>query len=122
MASKATHKGSLLVAAFDFGTTYSGYAFSFRNDPLKVQTNTAWVAGSERLMSLKTSTCLLLNPQGQFDSFGFEAENKYASKAEDEEHHGWRLFRRFKMLLYENKVILFTSEHSGVLTLYFGWV
>ncbi|XP_053399962.1 heat shock 70 kDa protein 12A-like [Mercenaria mercenaria] len=93
----------LLVAAFDFGTTYSGYAFSFRDDPLKVQTNQGWNAGSEKLISLKTPTCVLLNDKGEFHAFGFEAENKYASLAEDDEHHGWMLFRRFKMLLHNNQ-------------------
>jgi len=39
--------GGLVVVAFDFGTTFSVYAFSFRNDPLKVQTNGNWVAGWE---------------------------------------------------------------------------
>ncbi|XP_045185047.2 heat shock 70 kDa protein 12A-like [Mercenaria mercenaria] len=93
----------LLVAAFDFGTIYSGYAFSFRDNPLKVQTNQGWNAGSEKLISLKTPTCVLLNNKGEFHSFGFEAENKYASLAEDDEHHGWMLFRRFKMLLHNNQ-------------------
>ncbi|XP_052803344.1 heat shock 70 kDa protein 12B-like [Mya arenaria] len=96
-------ESSLVVVAFDFGTTFSGYAFSFRNDPLKVQTNGNWIAGSEKLMSLKTPTCLLLDQKGNFHSFGFEAENKYTSLAEDGQHHGWRLFRRFKMMLHSNK-------------------
>ena len=96
--------GALIVAAFDIGTTYSGYAFSFRDDPLKVITNESWVAGSERLASLKTPTCLLLKPDGTFHSFGFEAENKYSLLSEDGKHHGWRFFRRFKMMLHNNKV------------------
>lgn len=53
----------MMVAALDFGTTYSGYAFSFRNDfkadPLKIQANPVWMTGSSQFMSLKTSTCLL---------------------------------------------------------------
>ncbi|XP_045182072.2 heat shock 70 kDa protein 12A-like [Mercenaria mercenaria] len=93
----------LLVAAFDFGTTYSGYSFSFRDDPLKVQTNQGWNAGSEKLISLKTPTCVLLNDKKEFHSFGFEAENKYASLAEDNKHRGWLFFRRFKMLLHNNE-------------------
>lgn len=95
---------SLIVAAFDFGTTFSGYAFSFNGDPLKIVTNQSWVAGSEQLISLKTPTCLLVDPEGNFHSFGFEAENKYAFLADDGEHIGWRFFRRFKMLLHNNKV------------------
>ncbi|XP_060596211.1 heat shock 70 kDa protein 12B-like [Ruditapes philippinarum] len=68
---------ALLVVALDFGTTYSGYAFSFRDNPLNVQTNKGWIAGSDQLISLKTPTCVLLNPFEQFDSFGYEAENKF---------------------------------------------
>lgn len=101
----ASSGSEILVAAFDIGTTYSGYAFSFRDDPLNVFTNQNWVAGSEKLVSLKTPTCLLLTPEETIHSFGFEAENKYANLAEDEEHHGWRFFRRFKMILHDNKVI-----------------
>jgi len=96
--------GGLVVVAFDFGTTYSGYAFSFRNDPLKVQTNGNWVAGSEKLISLKTPTCVLVDPNNQFHAFGFEAENKYTSLAEDNKHHGWKFFKQFKMMLHSNEV------------------
>ncbi|XP_052784688.1 heat shock 70 kDa protein 12A-like [Mya arenaria] len=101
----SNHHKPLLVAAFDFGTTYSGYAFSFRGNPNKIQTNSTWYAGggSSKLMSLKTPTSVLLNPEGQFDSFGFEAEDKYAGLAEDDEHHDWKLFRRFKMVLHSNE-------------------
>lgn len=95
--------GHLLVVAFDFGTTYSGYAFSFRDDPSKIQTNTAWNSGTEKLISLKTSTCVLLTPDKVFHSFGFEAENKYCELTEEDQHHGWLLFRRFKMLLHNNE-------------------
>ncbi|XP_052799179.1 heat shock 70 kDa protein 12B-like [Mya arenaria] len=99
-ASKCDH---LLVAAFDFGTTFSGYAFSFRNDPTKIQTNLGWNAGSQKLISLKTPTCVLLNPHKEFVAFGFDAENKYSNLAEDNQHDGWMLFRRFKMLLHNNE-------------------
>jgi hypothetical protein len=100
---------ALLAVAFDFGTTYSGYAFSFRNDPLNVQHNQGWIAGSDRLISVKTPTCVLLNPSGQFDSFGYEAENNYAILAENNKHHGWLLFRRFKMILHSSQVNLITK-------------
>ena len=97
----------LLVAAIDFGTTFSGYAFSFRHDnerdPLKISANT-WTAGSGSLVSLKTSTCVLFDPSEKFHSFGFEAEDKYSNLALDEEHEDWYYFRRFKMMLYEKTV------------------
>ncbi|OWF40770.1 heat shock 70 kDa protein 12B-like [Mizuhopecten yessoensis] len=105
MASIEKH---LLVAAIDFGTTYSGYAFSFlhdyQRDPLKISANN-WTAGSGGLISLKTSTCVLFKPNGDFHSFGFEAEDKYSDLSLDREQEGWYYFRRFKMKLYENKCL-----------------
>jgi hypothetical protein len=69
----------LFVAAIDFGTIYSGYAFSprgdFKKDPLKI---VAWNAGSQRRASLKTPTCLLLDDKEELVSFGYEAEHKYS--------------------------------------------
>nr|XP_022326103.1 heat shock 70 kDa protein 12A-like isoform X2 [Crassostrea virginica] len=97
---------SLLVAAIDFGTTFSGYAFSFLHDykrePLKISTN-SWTAGVGQLMTLKTSTCVLFDAAGKFHSFGFEAEEKYSNLALDDNHHDWYYFRRFKMMLYDKK-------------------
>ncbi|XP_069109364.1 uncharacterized protein, partial [Argopecten irradians] len=95
-------KEHLLVGAIDFGTTYSGYAFSWQADykqyPLRIFTNT-WSEGSSALMSSKTPTCVLFKPDGTFHSFGYEAEDKYAELALEEEQEGWRYFRRFKMKL-----------------------
>ncbi|XP_069129616.1 heat shock 70 kDa protein 12A-like isoform X1 [Argopecten irradians] len=95
--------GRLLVAAIDFGTTYSGYAFSFRHefetDPLKVSAST-WPAGSRALVSLKTPTTVLLDKNQTFHSFGYEAEDHYSQLAEDDDHTEWYYFRRFKMMLY----------------------
>ncbi|XP_071142703.1 heat shock 70 kDa protein 12B-like [Mytilus edulis] len=97
----------LLVAAIDFGTTYSGYAFSMRDtyktDPLKIHANQAWNAGGRQLLSLKTPTCLLLNSNKEFDSFGYEAENKYAELVMDGEQEDYYYFHRFKMSLHNNK-------------------
>jgi hypothetical protein len=101
---------ALLVAAIDFGTTYSGYAFSFRHefeqDPLKVCAS-SWTTGSRVSISLKTSSTILFKPNRQFDSFGFEAEDKYSDLALDDEHRDWYYFRRFKMMLYSSKVCIF---------------
>ncbi|KAL3878539.1 hypothetical protein ACJMK2_030879 [Sinanodonta woodiana] len=97
-------KPCLLSAAIDFGTTYSGYGFSFRNeyekDSCKISTN-VWNAGSRGLVSLKAPTCALFDPQKRFHSFGYEAEEKYADLAADNEADGWYFFRRFKMTLYD---------------------
>ena len=98
---------SLLVAAIDFGSTFSGYAFSFlhdyKRDPLKISTN-SWSAGVGQLMTAKTSTCVLFDSAQKFHSFGFEAEEKYSNLALDDKHHDWYYFRRFKMMLYDKMV------------------
>ncbi|OWF39272.1 heat shock 70 kDa protein 12A-like [Mizuhopecten yessoensis] len=96
----------LFVAAIDFGTTYSGYAFSakddFRKEPLKINAN-VWNAGARSLMSHKAPTALLLNPDKTFNSFGYEAENNFSQLAEEGEHKDYYFFHRFKMFLYNNK-------------------
>lgn len=95
----------LMTAAIDFGTTYSGYCFSFRhdfeNDPLKVSANT-WTAGTAGLVSLKTPTTVLLDSNQELVAFGYEAEDRYAELAEDEEHAEYYYFRRFKMTLFQS--------------------
>lgn len=101
----------LLVAAIDFGTTYSGYAFGMvgdlENDLMKIHANQAWVSGQKNLLSLKTPTCLLLDENQQFKSFGYEAENQYNNIMMDEETENYYYFYRFKMNLHENEVTLF---------------
>ncbi|XP_045205238.2 heat shock 70 kDa protein 12A-like isoform X2 [Mercenaria mercenaria] len=99
--------GHIVVAAMDFGTTYSGYAYSliheYENDPTKVFAHTKWVAGSQQLISLKTPSILLLNPDKTFKSFGYEAENDYGDLAAEGKHKDYYYFRRFKMLLYNSE-------------------
>jgi len=105
----STKKDKILVAAIDFGTTFSGYAFSFKSDyeadPMKISVNQQWTAGSRSLISLKAPTVVLLDKSKHFLAFGYDAEDKYSELALDDLHHGYYYFRRFKMLLHETKVI-----------------
>ena len=108
MANEVTH-GKLVVCAIDFGTTFSGYAFQLTSDFIKdpisnIKTNQVWNAGGAALMSLKAPTCLLLEKNGTFVAFGYDAENQYTNLALDNEHHDYLFFRRFKMLLHRNPV------------------
>eukprot|EP00105_Crassostrea_gigas_P014778 XP_011431563.1 PREDICTED: heat shock 70 kDa protein 12B [Crassostrea gigas] len=87
----------LLVAAIDFGTVYSGYAYSFKAEWPTVMTN-KWSGGD--LLSYKTPSALLLNPDQSFNSFGFDAEKKYSSLTEDgKDCRKYFFFQRFKMIL-----------------------
>lgn len=106
----------LMVAALDFGTTYSGYAFSmrheFKEDPLKIHANPVWNSGCRQFMSIKTPTCLLLDKNKEFVSFGYDAENQYAEALLDGEKDDFYFFHRFKMNLHNNKVYsLFSLFH-----------
>ncbi|XP_060608535.1 heat shock 70 kDa protein 12A-like [Ruditapes philippinarum] len=98
------YKTKLIVAAIDFGTTYSGYAHSlkdeYKKDPLKIYANQDWTDGSG-LITLKAPTVVLFDNRGHFHSFGYDAETKYAKLSEEDKHIGWKYFRRFKMKLHE---------------------
>ncbi|XP_061194704.1 heat shock 70 kDa protein 12A-like [Saccostrea echinata] len=101
----STSGNSLYVVAIDFGTTYSGYAFSTRANFLKGNEKNIneiytvhWNAGE--LMSEKTPTTLLLDADQNFVSFGYDAENMY-SRLPEEEKKKYFYFRRFKMMLYD---------------------
>ncbi|XP_022297241.2 heat shock 70 kDa protein 12A-like [Crassostrea virginica] len=99
-------KSYKLVAAIDFGTTYSGYAFStredFRAEPTKAYLK-QWVDPASSMMSNKTSTCILFDEGVNFSKFGLEAEAKYLDLIMDNQHGTWYFFRRFKMTLYDKQ-------------------
>lgn len=107
-----TDSPARLVAAIDFGTTFSGLAFSLRHEfesnPLKVISK-AWSGGA--LLSPKGPTCVLIKPDGEtLDRFGYEAESKYADLAREGQHTDWYFFRRFKMTLFTKEGVLRTAE------------
>lgn len=107
--SKAKPENYLFVVSLDFGTTYSGYAFSsrsdFENNPLSIHTIQESRAGGSPLISLKTSTSILIKKDGSFVAFGYEAEDKFYSEMENNQRKEVMLFRRFKMKLYNKMVI-----------------
>ena len=85
------------------GTTYSGYAFSFRHEfdqyPCKIASH-SWISTPGGLISIKTPTSILLNPQQGFECFGYDAEDMYAALANADLHQEWYYFRRFRMMLH----------------------
>ncbi|KAL3879862.1 hypothetical protein ACJMK2_032141 [Sinanodonta woodiana] len=100
---------TMLVAAIDIGTTYSGWAFSFKHeydtDPTKIVAR-QWYGG--QMLSMKAPTTVLIKPDAKtFDSFGYEAETKYSELASvgNNEHKCWYYFSRFKMMLHEKMVL-----------------
>ncbi|XP_027880043.1 heat shock 70 kDa protein 12A-like isoform X1 [Xiphophorus couchianus] len=95
--------GDSFIIAIDFGTAYSGYAFSITSrgdeiDPyLKV-----W--GEEvGLETPKTPSCILFDKQEEFMSFGYVAKEDYLSK-KGQEARDMVFFDCFKMALYGNDI------------------
>ncbi|KAK3102458.1 hypothetical protein FSP39_011510 [Pinctada imbricata] len=96
----------LLVAAIDFGTTYSGYAFSTRHQFATERERIfafQWASSVGRLISPKTPTCALFKPDKSLDSCGFRAEERYAELASDNSHRNWYFFKRIKMKMYQKQ-------------------
>ncbi|XP_060582170.1 heat shock 70 kDa protein 12B-like isoform X2 [Ruditapes philippinarum] len=94
-------RDSAIVAAIDFGTTYSGCAYSLRAnfdaDPAKAFTK-KWNSGTG--ITVKTPTSILIEPDGKtVKAFGYEAEDEYENLAANDEHKDYFYFERFKMSL-----------------------
>lgn len=94
-----------IIVAFDIGTSYSGYAYS---DKIEIAKNTInlneWTGNSTLDPKAKAPTTVLLNEDQTFDSFGYEAEERYAQRVEEKTHNKCYRFRNFKMKLYHEKV------------------
>lgn len=103
-----------VVAAIDFGTTYSGYAFSFTRDPESIHIMRKWEGGDPGVTNHKTPTTLLLKPNGDFDSFGFGARDFYHD-LEEVEAKKWLYFEKFKMTLHSSQVSHVASNYQHVL-------
>ena len=91
------------MGAIDFGTTFSGWAYSFMHDFKSDATNAKvkhWISGSGALVTEKTPTCALISPDGKtLEEFGYDAENKYRDLVEKGQHWDYYYFRKFKMKL-----------------------
>ena len=101
-----------VVVAIDFGTSFSGFAFSLnhKDGSEEVYMNREW--GTELGYStFKTPTCLLLNQRQEFTKFGFEAAEKYA-ELEDAKERSFYYFDHFKMMLYGSEVSWRNLAHS----------
>lgn len=95
------HHGHFVVVAIDFGTTFSGYAFSFIKDPENIHIMRKWEGGDPGVINQKTLTTVLLTPQRKFHSVGFTARDHYHD-LDPEESRRWLYFDKFKMALHHN--------------------
>ncbi|KAL4224262.1 hypothetical protein ACF0H5_017715 [Mactra antiquata] len=133
-----------LVVALDIGSTYSGYAWQYRDEfeaKREPHFNTNWSAGALQLH--KTKTCLMIKCQDKASrkpsdelsprldpseiedvKIGHDAENTYMKIAKMKSHEllgKYYLFSRFKMRLYEKGFaddILVEDQLSQILPLF----
>ncbi|XP_069123377.1 heat shock 70 kDa protein 12A-like [Argopecten irradians] len=96
----------VVVVAIDFGTSYSGYAFSFRSEFKKSNESreifrNSWSSGMAGNLSLKAPTVALFDPNKEFHSFGYEAQKQFSNLTEYKEHKEWYYFSKFKMQLFD---------------------
>lgn len=97
--TSSPHQSYLVVVAIDFGTTYSGYAFSFTHDPDNIHMMRKWEGGDPGIITQKTPTILLMTAEGDFHSFGYTARDFYHDM-DPQEARKWLYFEKFKMTLH----------------------
>ncbi|VVC41408.1 Hypothetical protein CINCED_3A014585 [Cinara cedri] len=88
-----------IIVAVDIGTTYTGYAYSFRRSGRisvmkKPDYESDTIADGQKI-----PTALLLSPDFNFHSFGTAARD-YFHDMHPEEAQKWYYFDKFKMFLY----------------------
>ncbi|XP_053378664.1 heat shock 70 kDa protein 12A-like [Mercenaria mercenaria] len=87
-----------VVIAIDFGTAFTGFAFSYRKSKTKIET------GHRKLKKDRVPTVVLLkSSDNTVDSVGTSAEDKYARSVILKSRKNYRLFSRFKMALYKDE-------------------
>ncbi|XP_016119626.1 heat shock 70 kDa protein 12B-like, partial [Sinocyclocheilus grahami] len=97
----------------DFGTTSSGYAFSFTEDPETIHMMRRWEGGDPGVANQKSPTCLLLTPDLRFHSFGFAARDSYHDLDPEEARH-WLYFDKFKMKIHSTSDLTMETELESV--------
>nr|XP_025040258.1 heat shock 70 kDa protein 12A-like isoform X2 [Pelodiscus sinensis] len=98
-ANDTIEQSFLVVVAIDFGTTSSGYAYSFTKEPECIHVMRRWEGGDPGVSNQKTPTTILLTPERKFHSFGYAARDFYHDLDPNESKH-WLYFEKFKMKLH----------------------
>ena len=97
-----------IVAALEFGTTYSRFAFStrhqFEKDPLVFKCISMEITGVGSKWSSHQKTCLLLDKEKKLVAFGYDAENRYPDLIMNKEQYDYYFFDRFTRSLHNNEV------------------
>ncbi|XP_067458869.1 heat shock 70 kDa protein 12A-like [Thunnus thynnus] len=95
--------GDSYIIAIDFGTAYSGYAFSLTSSEDQIEPNLKRWGKELGLDTPKTPTCILFNEDEEFIKFGYEARAAYIKMCGEEAKQHY-YFEAFKMALYGKKL------------------
>lgn len=100
-----------IYIAIDFGTSFSGYAFSLRsNTPDEGKINLPFWGKGQSQKTNKTPTCILFDEAENFMKFGYDALTTYTRLMKQDQAKTHYLFEHFKMELY---------KQVSTITLYF---
>lgn len=92
--------GDSYIVAIDFGTAYSGYAYSMTSREQESDPILKHWGENVGLDTPKTPTCILFDEKKKFISFGYEAKDAYL-RLDSEDSKKKFFFDCFKMSLYE---------------------
>lgn len=102
-ASKQPAGNKIVVVAIDVGTTYSGYAFSYRSSPKEVFVNN-WISHAGDGLSYKAPSSILLNKTYNFVAFGYDAEKKFSEIVQNRNKDNFFFVKDFKTQLANDQV------------------
>jgi len=89
-----------VVAAIDFGTSRSGYAYAFKDDK-RVIGRYEW--DKQPFQYIKTLTQSLYNSDRQLEAWGYSALSRLAELRQDKNAKDYSFFPTFKMALRESR-------------------
>ncbi|XP_061189265.1 heat shock 70 kDa protein 12A-like [Saccostrea echinata] len=99
------------MAAIDFGTKYSGYAFALNRSDTTIQLPT-WSSGDA--MTTKAPTAVLFGPDKTFLKFGYDAIAYMQENPYEEDLGKFYFFQDFKMRLYETEDLSLETKITDV--------
>ncbi|XP_063353542.1 heat shock 70 kDa protein 12A-like [Pelmatolapia mariae] len=91
------------IIAIDFGTAYSGYAFSLTPKGAEIDPIMRKWGKELGLDTVKNPTCILFNEDKEFIKFGYEAKNAYVRMRGEEAKKSY-FFENFKMAIFGKRV------------------
>lgn len=107
---------SVLYIAIDFGTSYSGYAISFKTkQPQESILIPNWGV-NYGYNTFKTPTCILFDEHKTFQKFGYDAMMTYTRSTVKSQARKSFLFEHFKMELYDKEIhrdLMITAKNGG---------